>query len=120
MVLNGEAVRDGPSVPTLTKSYGRIPHVLDIPNLIRIQLDSYNWFQNEGLMELLNELSPIQDFTGNRMELRFAREISPADTHENPEDWVGLIPIEDIKQDRRTIAKASEKITLDVALQLRK
>ena len=39
MVLNGEAVRDGPSVPTLTKSYGRIPHVLDIPNLIRIQLD---------------------------------------------------------------------------------
>ncbi len=120
MVLNGEAVRDGMSVPTLTKSYARIPHVLDIPNLIRIQLDSYRWFQDEGLLELLHELSPIQDFTGNRMELRFAREISPSDPHEKPEDWVGLIPLEDVKQDRRTISHAREPLTLETALALRK
>jgi DNA-directed RNA polymerase subunit beta len=45
--------------------------VLDIPHLIRIQLDSFEWFKREGLRELLDEISPISDFTGTRMELRF-------------------------------------------------
>jgi len=120
MVTNGEGGRNSATVPTQIKSYGRIPHVLDIPNLIRIQLDSYHWFQDEGLLELLDELSPIQDFTGNRMELRFAREISPADPNEKPEEWVGLIPLEDVKQDRRVLAHKGEPLTLDLAMQLRK
>src|SRR3990170_5612949 len=102
MVVSNESARDGSHVPSLTKSYAKIPHVLDIPNLIRIQLDSYQWFQHEGLLELLQEISPIQDFTGNRMELRFAREINPADRHENLADYVDLIPLEDVKADRRT------------------
>ncbi|OGO50188.1 MAG: DNA-directed RNA polymerase subunit beta [Chloroflexi bacterium RBG_16_63_12] len=59
----------GTRVPT--KSYSRIAHVLDLPNLIHIQLESFRWFQTEGLRELFDEISPIQDFTGTRMELRF-------------------------------------------------
>ncbi|HXH23189.1 MAG TPA: DNA-directed RNA polymerase subunit beta [Dehalococcoidia bacterium] len=42
-----------------------------MPNLIKVQLDSYNWFIKEGLRELFDEISPIQDFTGSKMELRF-------------------------------------------------
>jgi DNA-directed RNA polymerase subunit beta len=120
MVTNGEAVRNGSSVPSLIKTYAKIPHVLDLPNLIRIQLDSYRWFQDEGLQELLDEISPIQDFTGTRMELRFAREITPADAHEKPEDWVGLVPLDEVKQDRKVLARKGEPLTLDVAGALKK
>ncbi|MSQ33927.1 MAG: DNA-directed RNA polymerase subunit beta [Dehalococcoidia bacterium] len=54
-----------------TKSYGRTAEVLAVPNLLRLQLDSYEWFRSEGLRELLDEISPIVDFTGSKMELRF-------------------------------------------------
>src|SRR5215210_1233542 len=53
------------------KPYARIPEVLPIPNLIELQLDSFNWFLDNGLRELFDEISPIQDFTGRVMELRF-------------------------------------------------
>ncbi|MFC5987920.1 DNA-directed RNA polymerase subunit beta [Marinicrinis lubricantis] len=47
------------------RSYGRINEVLDIPNLIEIQQKSYQWFLDEGLREMFQDISPIQDFTGN-------------------------------------------------------
>ncbi|MGD9143860.1 MAG: DNA-directed RNA polymerase subunit beta, partial [Dehalococcoidia bacterium] len=53
------------------KSYGKLPHVLDVPNLIKVQLDSFQRFQEEGLRQLLEEVSPIKDLTGNRLELSF-------------------------------------------------
>jgi DNA-directed RNA polymerase subunit beta len=40
-------------------------HILDIPNLIELQLNSYRWFLEEGLPELFESFSPIYDFTGN-------------------------------------------------------
>jgi len=46
-------------------SYGRIPEVLEMPNLIEVQQNSYRWFIEEGLRELFRDVSPIQDFTGN-------------------------------------------------------
>ena len=52
-------------------SFAKLPTVLEIPNLIKVQLDSFLWFQEEGLKELLEEVSPIHDFTGTRMELHF-------------------------------------------------
>jgi len=52
-------------------SYGRIPEVLAMPDLIRVQLDSFKWFLQEGLRELFAEISPIQDFTGHNLELHF-------------------------------------------------
>ena len=59
-------------VPETKRNYSRIPELQELPNLIRLQLDSYRWFLKEGLQELLSEISPIQDFTGNRMELVFS------------------------------------------------
>jgi len=57
--------------PAERKRYARIPEVLPIPNLIELQLESFHWFIDNGLRELLDEISPIQDFTGRVMELRF-------------------------------------------------
>jgi len=64
------------------KSYSKIAHVLDVPNLIQIQLNSFCWFcdrqpnkerpeEKGGLRSLFDEISPIQDFTGSRFELHF-------------------------------------------------
>ena len=52
-------------------SFAKLPTVLEIPNLIKVQLDSFRWFQEEGLKELFEEVSPIHDFTGTRIELHF-------------------------------------------------
>ena len=43
--------------------------LLDLPNLIKIQTDSYKWFIDEGLKEIFEELSPIEDFTGKKYAL---------------------------------------------------
>ena len=56
---------------TSRKSYAKLPTVLDVPNLIKVQLDSFQRFQEEGLRQLLEEISPIRDLTGNRLELSF-------------------------------------------------
>ena len=56
---------------TPRSSYARIPAVLQVPNLIQVQIDSFNWFKTEGLSELLSEISPIEDFPGGRFELSF-------------------------------------------------
>ena len=53
------------------KSYARLPRILDVPNLIKVQLDSFQRFQEKGLKQLLQEVSPIHDITGNRLELSF-------------------------------------------------
>ena len=71
MTIARDIVRGHSLVPAVRRDYSRIGHVLDIPNLIQVQLDSFRWFQEEGLRELFDEISPIQDFTGARMELKF-------------------------------------------------
>ncbi len=53
------------------RSFGKIPAVLEMPQLVQIQLDSFRWFLDEGMRELLAEISPITDFTGKSMELSF-------------------------------------------------
>ena len=53
-------VRSGKSV---RMSYSRQKEVLEMPNLIEIQKDSYNWFLSDGLKEVFNDISPIEDFT---------------------------------------------------------
>lgn len=47
------------------RTYSRIEEVLELPNLIEIQQSSYQWFLEEGLREMFEEISPIEDFTGN-------------------------------------------------------
>jgi DNA-directed RNA polymerase subunit beta len=46
-------------------SFGSIPHVLEVPNLIELQKASFDWFKTEGLAEAFSSISPIKDFTGN-------------------------------------------------------
>ena len=46
-------------------SFSKIEEVMEMPNLIEIQQNSYDWFLKEGLKETFQEVSPIQDFTGN-------------------------------------------------------
>ena len=47
------------------RSFARISEVLELPNLIEIQTDSYQWFLDEGLREMFKDISPIADFAGN-------------------------------------------------------
>ena len=47
------------------KTFARIGDFIDIPNLIQVQKDSYDWFVKEGLGEVLKDISPIEDYTGN-------------------------------------------------------
>jgi len=46
-------------------SFAKIDEVLQMPNLIEIQKNSYDWFLKEGLRDTFRDISPIQDFTGN-------------------------------------------------------
>ncbi len=71
MVFESPALPDVKKSPVPRKSYARLPQVLDVPNLIEVQLESFRWFQEEGIKQLLEEISPIEDFTGNRLELSF-------------------------------------------------
>jgi len=57
--------------PVPRKSYARLPQILNVPNLIKVQLDSFQRFQEQGIKQLLEEVSPIRDMTGNRLELSF-------------------------------------------------
>lgn len=46
---------------------------MPLPNLIEVQTNSYKWFLDEGIKELLEEITPIKDFTGNNLELHFLK-----------------------------------------------
>ncbi len=46
------------------RSFAKIPEVLDVPNLIALQRDSFKWFLDDGLRETFHDISPIEDFTG--------------------------------------------------------
>ncbi len=50
--------------PRARTSFSRLKHVLDLPNLIDIQKASFEWFLNEGLRETIDDISPIEDYTG--------------------------------------------------------
>jgi len=47
------------------RNFAKIPEILEVPNLIDIQRKSYEWFRTEGLREVFEDISPIEDFTGN-------------------------------------------------------
>jgi DNA-directed RNA polymerase subunit beta len=53
------------------KYFTKKQEVIPLPNLIEIQQNSYKRFLDEGLKELLDEISPIEDFTGENLALRF-------------------------------------------------
>ena len=51
---------------TTRMSFSKIDEVLEIPNLLEVQKKSYRWFLEEGLQEVLRDVSPIIDYSGNK------------------------------------------------------
>ena len=52
------------------KWFNKIENVVDVPNLLEIQTESFNWLKGPGILELIEEISPIEDFSGGRFEVR--------------------------------------------------
>ena len=50
---------------SVRKTFSKIGDFVEIPNLLKVQKDSYNWFVKEGLGEVLKDISPIVDYSGN-------------------------------------------------------
>ena len=55
---------------TLRKSFAKQEQILELPNMLKIQKDSYEWFLREGLREVFRDVDTITDYTGN-LELSF-------------------------------------------------
>ena len=47
------------------KDFAKVGDFIEMPNLIKVQRDSYEWFVEEGLGEVLKDISPIIDYSGN-------------------------------------------------------
>ena len=58
-------VKDIKHEKCVRKTFAKIGDSIDIPNLIKVQKDSYDWFVKEGLGEVLKDISPIEDYSGN-------------------------------------------------------
>ena len=63
-------VKDVKLGKNMRKSFAKINEVLEMPNLIEVQKNSYQWFIDEGLKEVFSEASTITDYNGN-LELNF-------------------------------------------------
>ena len=69
MTSSALQVRNDQNGAASKRSYSRIPAIINVPNLIQVQIDSFEHFKSEGLRELFNEISPIEDFPSSRFEL---------------------------------------------------
>ncbi len=63
-------IRPVKSGRSMRMTYQRQKEVLEIPNLIEVQKDSYNWFVTDGLREIFNDISPIEDYS-DKLSLEF-------------------------------------------------
>ena len=55
------------------RSFNKIGNTVDVPNLVQVQVNSFTWLKTDGLKDLFDEISPIEDFSGGRFELRFLK-----------------------------------------------
>ena len=53
------------SLPRVRQSFSNLHEVLDLPDLIAVQRESFEWFLEQGVAEVLADISPIEDFTGS-------------------------------------------------------
>ena len=58
-------------VSTVQKSFARTPQILEVPNMIELQIRSFEWVKTLGLQELFQEISPMEDVTSTRFRLHF-------------------------------------------------
>ena len=69
-MIHMEMVKDVMFGKTMRKSYAKYEEILEIPNMLKIQKDSYQWFLDEGLREVFKDVGTITDFSG-KLELSF-------------------------------------------------
>ena len=84
------------------RNYSRVQTVVDLPNLIEVQTESFAWFKNEGIKELFKEISPIKDHS-EKLELYFG-------------DYEFDEPKYDIHETKRNDANYSQALKVDVLL----
>ena len=70
MSMEKNRIRPVAGSKVMRMSYARQKEVLEMPNLIEVQKDSYEWFLREGFEEVLKDISPIADYSGN-MSMEF-------------------------------------------------
>ena len=70
MSMEKNRIRPVKSGKSFRMSYSRQKEVLEMPNLIEVQKDSYYWFLNEGMKEVFDDISPIADYSG-KLSLEF-------------------------------------------------
>jgi len=70
VMIHMAMVRDQMFGKTMRKSYAKYEEILQMPNMLRIQKDSYQWFLEEGLREVFKDVGTITDFSG-KLELSF-------------------------------------------------
>ena len=65
MSMEKNRIRPIADCKNMRMSYSRQKEVLEMPNLIEVQKDSYQWFLDEGLKEVFDDISPIADYSGS-------------------------------------------------------
>ena len=65
MSMEKNRIRPIVSGKSMRMSYSRQKEVLEMPNLIEVQKNSYQWFLKEGLKEVFDDISPIADYSGH-------------------------------------------------------
>ena len=65
MSMEKNRIRPIEGTKVMRMSYARQSEVLEMPNLIEVQKDSYQWFLDEGLKEVFEDISPIADYSGS-------------------------------------------------------
>ena len=70
MSMEKNRIRPVKSGKSFRMSYSRQKEVLEMPNLIEVQTNSYAWFLKEGLKEVFDDISPITDYSG-KLSLEF-------------------------------------------------
>ena len=70
-------------------SYARQKEILEMPNLIEVQKDSYNWFLKKGLHEVFEDISPIEDYSG-QFKLRLPKSLHKRLAEKSGEEGVSM------------------------------
>ena len=70
VMIHMAMVKDVMFGKTMRKSYAKYEEILQIPNMLKIQKDSYQWFLETGLREVFKDVGTISDFSG-KLELSF-------------------------------------------------
>ena len=92
-------------------SFSKFPQVLDLPNLLKVQKDSYQWFLDCGLGEILEDISPIEDYNGNLILEFVGYEFDPETKYTIQEaKYKDATYSRDLKVKARLINKETEEV----------